>query len=193
MKIILLENERVQLKPLTYNAILSLAPLAYESSIWEYKADKVTNERELLAHYEKLLKNQLTFLIFDKLKGKIAGTSSYGNVQEYDRRLEIGWTWIGEEFRGTGLNKNCKFLLLKYAFETLEYERVELKTDAFNVCSQRAIEKIGGTKEGLFRSHMQSRNRRRDTVYYSILKKEWKGLKETVFQGLVSCKVANKT
>lgn len=123
------------------------------------------------------------FVIFHKPSGTYAGSTSIGNVSNKDLRLEIGWTWIGRRFQQTGLNRACKFLLLSYAFEELGFERVEFKTDARNSASRAAIEKIGGQYEGALRSHtVMNDGFRRTTVYYSILKAEWPGLKETVFQ-----------
>jgi RimJ/RimL family protein N-acetyltransferase len=107
-----------------------------------------------------------------------AGSTSFANVSNRDKRLEIGWTWIGKKFQKTGLNRNGKLLMLQYAFETLQFERVELKTDERNMASRTAIEKIGGKFEGILRSHMVVKDGfRRNTVYYSILSKEWPGVK----------------
>ena len=122
------------------------------------------------------------FVIFDKRAGRYVGSTSYGNVSPRDRRLEIGWTWLDPSVQGTGLNRHAKFLLLNYAFDTLEYARVELKTDARNEQSRRAIRKIGGTEEGTLRSHtLMADGYRRDTVYFSILRGEWPAVRERVF------------
>jgi RimJ/RimL family protein N-acetyltransferase len=108
-----------------------------------------------------------------------------GNISFIDKRVEIGWTWYGNDYRGTGINTHCKFLLLQYAFETLQFERVEIKTDFLNERSKAALKKIGATFEGVLRSHMQMpHNRRRDSAYFSILKNEWPGIKQTVFANL---------
>jgi RimJ/RimL family protein N-acetyltransferase len=126
-----------------------------------------------------------SFAIFDKEIEKYAGSTSFGNISNSDQRLEIGWTWIGKEFQRTGLNRNCKFLLLQYCFKILEFERVEFKTDSRNLQSRKAIEEIGGTLEGEFRSHsIMSDGHRRNTVYYSILKNEWPALKNSIFQSI---------
>jgi RimJ/RimL family protein N-acetyltransferase len=96
--------------------------------------------------------------------------------------LEIGATWLAKNYQGTGVNKTCKFLLIRFAFEELNYERVELKTDVLNQQSRKAILKIGAVEEGILRSHILIHDgRRRDTIYYSILKNEWEDVKKNIF------------
>ena len=122
------------------------------------------------------------FLIFDKQQQQYAGSTSFGNISNPNARIEIGWTWIGTNFQRTGLNRANKFLMLQYAFETLGFERVELKTDGRNLQSRTAMEKIGATPEGILRSHtVMSDGYRRDTHYYSILKSEWHKIKRDIF------------
>ena len=92
-----------------------------------------------------------------------------------NKRLEIGWTWIGIQFQGTGLNKECKKLLLDFAFDKLGVRRVQFKVDITNTKSQRAVEKLGAVKEGLLRNYnVQSYGESKGTYVYSILKEEWK-------------------
>jgi RimJ/RimL family protein N-acetyltransferase len=99
---------------------------------------------------------------------------AYGNLSEADRRLEIGWSWLGNAYRGCGVNRWAKFLLLEHAFERLSCERVEFKTDVLNVQARKALRNIGATEEGIFRSYnYMPDGRRRDAVYYSILRREW--------------------
>ena len=107
------------------------------------------------------------------------------NIAMEDKRLEIGSTWLAKAYQGTGLNKFCKHLLLEYAFNEMGIIRVEFKTDVLNLASRKALLKIGATEEGIFRSHMQVYNgRRRDTIYFSILKDEWEDVKEKYFKGV---------
>ena len=106
------------------------------------------------------------------------GSTSFGNFSFKDRRVEIGWTWIAKEYQGSGVNNEIKYLMLKYAFETLNFERVEVKTDVLNVKARRALSRIGFKEEGVLRSHtVMTHGRRRDTLYYSILKSEWNEVK----------------
>mgnify|MGYP002777138386 CR=1 FL=1 len=146
------------------------------------------HSHELLTAYirqalaERTAGTKYPFAIFDKSVGQYAGSTSYGAISQADQRLEIGWTWIGKTFQRTGLNRNCKLLLLSYAFETLGFERVEFKTDTRNLQSRKAIQEIGATLEGEFRSHsIMSDGHRRNTVYYSILKNEWPDVKTVRF------------
>lgn len=185
---IVLENKNVLLRPFVPNDLEHLKAIAFDEDIWRYMTTRISNMRELeqwgkaaLKDYE--LQQRYTFVIVDKATGELAGSTSYGNISARDRRLEIGWTWLGKAHRGTGLNRQCKFLLLQYAFEELQFERVELKTDVLNTRSRKAMLKLGATEEGVLRSHtLMQDGRRRDTIYYSILKEEWENLKEEVFK-----------
>lgn len=125
--------------------------------------------------------NVVPFIIYDKSIDQYAGTTRFANISPVNQRLEIGWTWIGKSFQRTGLNRHNKLLMLSYAFEKLNYERVELKADAANKQSRTAMEGIGAQYEGSLRSHtLMSDGRRRDTVYYSIIKSEWPTVKQNL-------------
>lgn len=186
-----LENTRVQLRPLMPADATGLEKItANQSDLAPYSPHQL-HTPEYLQQFidasltERRLNTRYPFLIIDKPTGIYAGSTSIANVSNIDGRLEIGWTWLGKEFRKTGLNRNCKFLLLQFAFEQLQFERVELKTDERNKVSRRAIEKIGGQYEGCLRHHMlMADGHRRNTVYYSILKHEWPSIKNTVFNNL---------
>jgi RimJ/RimL family protein N-acetyltransferase len=125
------------------------------------------------------------FTIIEKTYGKIAGSMSMGNISMADFRLEIGWSWLGKEYRSTDINRHSKYSMMKYAFDELNFERVEFKTEVLNARARKGLEKIGGKEEGVLLSHMTMwNNRRRDSVYYSILKNEWPGLKQTIFKDI---------
>lgn len=188
-KDIILENTRVLLRPLHFQDFKGLFSIATDPLIWNYMPLVLIKDASDLHNYIKTARSQrrkstrYPFVIIDKKTGQAAGSTSYLNIFPVDKRLEIGSTWLGAPFRGSGINKHCKFLLLKYAFETLEYERIELKTDALNLQSRRAIQKIGAKEEGILRSHtLMNGGRRRDTVYYSILKNEWPEIKSKIFE-----------
>jgi RimJ/RimL family protein N-acetyltransferase len=188
---IYLENSKVVLRPLNDKDFEGLQKIAFDPVIWKYMPlIQMEDENDLLAYINKAIEERekcvrYSFVIIEKLTGKLAGSTSLGNISEIDKRIEIGWTWLAREFRGSGLNKHCKFLLLQHIFESLNYERAELKTDALNLQSRKAIIKIGATEEGILRSHtLMSNGRRRDTVYYSILKEEWPGIKKSIFTEL---------
>ncbi len=110
---------------------------------------------------------------------------SFLNISYHDLRLEIGSSWLGKDFRGTDVNRHSKFSMMRYAFEELNFERVEFKTDVLNERARNGLRKIGGIEEGVLRSHMTMWNdRRRSSVYYSVLKNEWSQLKQTIFKDI---------
>lgn len=182
---IILESDRVLLRPIHITDIENLLQVATsDKDLLRYSLMPVYNRELLTAYIEKAIderSNHLkySFSVFDKRANAYAGSTSFLNISNVDDRLEIGSTWYGKEFQRTGLNRNCKYLLLQYPFEQLGAARVELKTDERNMASRRAIEKIGAQFEGILREHMVMYDGfRRNTVYYSILKNEWQSLKE---------------
>lgn len=121
---------------------------------------------------------QIPFAIVRRADERVAGSTRYLNISPRDRGMEIGWTWLDPEQQRTVINTECKFLLLRHAFETLGCVRVQLKTDLRNERSQRAIERLGAVREGVLRKYQLTRGDRiRDTVMYSILDNEWPGVK----------------
>jgi RimJ/RimL family protein N-acetyltransferase len=121
----------------------------------------------------------LPFVIVESAKGKVVGSTRYLNIRPEHRSLEIGWTWLGQEWQRTGVNTEVKALLLTHAFERLACIRVEFKTDARNLRSQRALERIGATMEGVLRNHMIVQGGYyRDSVYFSVIDSEWLEVKE---------------
>ncbi|WP_243392567.1 GNAT family N-acetyltransferase [Solitalea longa] len=116
--------------------------------------------------------------MYDKQSGQYAGCTRFGEMALNHKRAEIGWTWIGPEFQGTGLNKSVKFELLNYAFDILDLNRIEIKTDELNLKSQNAIKSIGAIYEGTFRKHAITWSGRvRNSVYFSIIKEDWPRIK----------------
>ena len=181
---ITLENNFVLLRPITKSDIDNLLPIATDDKDLLQFSPAPIYTPELLETYiatailNRANKNRYTFIVFDKTKNAYAGSTSFLNISNADDRLEIGATWYGKKFQRTGLNRNCKYLLLEYAFDHLDAERVEFKTDERNVASRTAIEKIGGQLEGTLRRHtLMYDGHRRNTVYYSILKNEWQQMK----------------
>ena len=189
---LILENEIVRLRLLITDDLHDFNHISNESSIWEYFTSDLHNEEniknwiaEALDQYEA--KSRYPFTIIDKRSNRKVGSTSFGNISIRDQRIEIGWTWLGKDFQGSGINKHCKFLLLQYAFESLSFERVEFKTDVLNLQARKSLEKIGAVEEGILRSHtLMTHNRRRNTIYYSILKNEWLMIKKNIFTDLVS-------
>jgi RimJ/RimL family protein N-acetyltransferase len=122
--------------------------------------------------------NDLPFAVIHLPDEKVAGATRYLNINREYRNLEIGGTWYGGAYQRTAVNTESKYLLLKHAFEDLGCLRVQIKTDQRNLRSQRAIERLGATREGILRDHIiMSDGYLRSSVIYSILKREWPGVK----------------
>lgn len=189
---LILETDQVLLRPLLLQDISLFSPLTKESTIWEYFTFFLDDDAELqrwieLALQERKEGKRIPFTIIEKSTGKVCGSTSFGSVSYFDRRIEIGWSWLGKDFQGTGINFQAKFSLLSYVFEILEWERVEIKTDNLNERAKQGLRKIGAKEEGVLRSHMQMPlNRRRDSVYFSILKDEWPSVRNSIFKELRS-------
>ena len=117
-------------------------------------------------------------MVKNNATGKIVGATRYCNIDQNHQRLEIGYTWYAKSAQRTAINTQCKLLLLSHAFEVLDCNAVEFRTDWFNHKSQTAIERLGAKRDGILRNHMILPDGRvRDTVVYSILKNEWLGVK----------------
>ena len=187
---LILRTARVTLRPMKESDFASFLQLAEDQDIWTYFTLNLSDEKSLqqfmnTAFHDKEMNTRRPFTIIENASGQIAGSTSMGNISVYDLRLEIGWSWLGKEYRSTGINRHCKFAMMKYAFEELNFERVEFKTDVLNERAKQGLRKIGGIEEGVLRSHMTMWNsRRRSSVYFSVLKNEWPGLKQTIFKEL---------
>ena len=121
----------------------------------------------------------MPFAIVETAKDKVIGSTRYLNIRPEHRSLEIGWTWLGQNWQRTAINTETKLLLLSHAFEKLGCIRVEFKTDTRNERSQRALQRIGATKEGVLRNHMIVQDEFvRDSVYFSVISSEWLEIKE---------------
>ena len=130
---------------------------------------------------------EVPFAIVLNETNRAVGSTRYMDIRPDHRGLEIGWTWLAPEVQRTRVNTETKYLLLRHAFEGLGAIRVQLKTDARNLRSQRAIERLGGVMEGVHRRHMQMHDGHiRDTVYYSILDTEWPTVKSKIELKLAS-------
>ena len=116
------------------------------------------------------------FIVFDKLQNCYAGSTRFYDIQLSNQCLQLGYTWFGRQFQGTGLNKHCKFLLLEFAFDRMGIERVELRADSQNEKSIAAMKSIGCKVEGILRSTgLRQDGIRRDSIVLSILRDEWEG------------------
>jgi len=179
-----LENAHVQLRPLAATDRTALAAVAFDPDIWRYFVTRVDDASGLDRFMQAGLDDaaagrRAVYVVIDKQSSKVAGSMCFGNLAEADRRIEIGWSWLGHAFRGTGVNRWAKLALLTAAFETLGCERVEFKTDVLNERAKRGLRKIGATEEGVLRSfNFMPDGRRRDAVYFSVLRAEWPAVRQ---------------
>jgi N-acetyltransferase len=178
-KDIILENEVVLLRPLQLDDLDNLLHYSInEPELWQYSLQSAAGKDNLYNYISKAisdrkLKYSYPFIVFDKRSNNYAGTTRFYDFQEQNKSTQLGFTWYGKEFQGTGLNKNCKLLLLELAFEKLQLERVEFRADALNARSIAAMKSIGCVAEGILRSNCEGLLGRRDSIVLSILKKEW--------------------
>jgi len=185
-KDLILENERVQLRPLTITDHAFLLPLSLkEPALWTYSLTSAAGEEKLENYLLAALKLReeetgYPFLVYDKQTAKIAGSTRFYSMNFHHKTLSIGYTWYGKEFQRTGLNRHCKLLLLTHAFEALEMERVEFRADAKNTRSITAMQAIGCILEGTLRNNCTAETGRRDSVVLSIIKNEWLKVKKAL-------------
>ncbi len=186
-----LETPRVVLRLLQPDDVDHFLPLAQNKEIWKYFVKELDDPQELhswvyVALQERAQHKRMPFTVIDKDTHEVCGSTSFLNISFYDKRIEIGSTWLGTPFIGTGVNRQAKFALLCYAFEVMKMERVEIKTDNLNERSKSALLKVGMVPEGVLRSHMQMHsNRRRDSIYFSIIRNEWEERKMQFFPDLI--------
>ncbi|HET6511358.1 MAG TPA: GNAT family protein [Candidatus Kapabacteria bacterium] len=187
---LVLENDRALLRPLAMNDANELIKVCEgDEKILQYSPSRV-HTPEYLAEYIRIAlkmraqRSRYALAIFDKQAQTWVGSTSFYMVSEPNSRLEIGWTWLGKDHPGTGINRHTKYLMLQHAFDTLGCERVEFMTDERNAQSRRAMEKIGCKLEGILRSHtLLNDGFRRNSAIYSILKQEWESMRDTFLDG----------
>ncbi len=178
-----LEGRAVRLEPLGDAHLEGLCEVGLDEELWRWTLARVRTREEMRAYLEVALKGQtegttLPFAILAQPSRQVVGSTRFGNVDRENRRVEIGWTWIGRRWQRTAVNTEIKYLMLRHAFETLGCVRVEFKTDTLNQTSRRAILRLGAKEEGILRRHMITDGGRiRDTVYYSIIDGEWAAVK----------------
>jgi RimJ/RimL family protein N-acetyltransferase len=176
----ILEDVIVLLSPLEHIDFNNLLTFALnEPELWKFSLVGAEGE-EGLKNYMTITLNarkeakEYPFIVFDKRTNEYAGSTRFYDIQLPFKTLQLGYTWYGKKFQGTGLNKHCKFLLLSLAFEQLGMERFELRADNNNERSISAMKSIGCKVDGILRSNMPKRDGgRRDSIVLSILKDEW--------------------
>ena len=189
---IVLEGPHIRLEPLSHVHAADLFAASRDADFWELMPRGPFRDVDDVLHWiddacsAMETGAELPFAIIHLPSGRAIGSTRYLDIRPLDRALEIGWTWISPGHQRTPANTECKYLLLRHAFETLAAIRVQLKTDARNQRSQRAIERLGAVREGVLRRHrLLWTGFVRDSVYYSILDSEWPAVKQRL-EGLLT-------
>lgn len=185
-----LTGTHVRLELMSKDHLEGLYDAGLDERIWPYMPMKVTNKHDMerlidgaLADYEA--GNSMPYTIFNQATNEIVGSTRLLDIQLNNKNAEIGWTWLSPKVWRTPINTECKFLLLQYCFEVLDFLRVQLKTDGRNKRSQAAIARIGATNEGtLRRNRIMYDGYVRDSVYFSILAEEWPTVKTNLLYRL---------
>ena len=179
-----LDGRLVRLAPLSVDHVPALAGVGLDPELWRWTLDQPTDEEGLRAYVERALAagaagREVPFVQIERTTGRAIGSTRFLNISPQDRRLEIGYTWVGRRFWGGGFNPDAKRTLLAHAFDDLGANRVEFKTDALNGRSRAALVAIGATEEGVLRRHqLTSGGRMRDSAYYSVVWDEWPRVRE---------------
>ena len=177
---LILENEIVLLRPLCLDDFPQLLTFALnEPELWKFSLQNASGADGMNAYIKTAIESRKAetaypFIVFDKREQKYAGTTRYYDIQPHHQTLQLGYTWYGKDFQGTGINRNCKFLLLQHAFEVMHVKRVEFRADSENARSIAAMKKIGCVEEGLLRSHyIKPDGTRRNSIVLSIIEDDW--------------------
>jgi len=181
---VILEGKWVRLEPLQLTHADDLFAVAQDDDIWRHMpVPTPTSVANVRTWIQDALDVQarglfLPFAIIERVANRAVGSTRYLDISSHDRHVEIGWSWLGKAYWRTPFNTECKYLLLKHAFETLRCIRVSLKTDLRNERSQRAIERLGAVREGVWRRVVIMHDGyQRSSVFYSILDDEWANVK----------------
>lgn len=180
-----LDGQRVQLRPMVRADGPDILKAASDGRLWELFYTSVPSAETLSAYLdaaerESACGRAIPFVVIDKENGHLVGSTRFMRMNALHRRLEIGTTFYAQSAQRTGINVEAKLLLLTHAFEVMECQCVQFRTDHLNQASQRAIERLGAKRDGIMRGHMIMNGRVRDTVLYSILAHEWTGVKHNL-------------
>jgi len=181
-----LEGEHVRLEPLCEHHIEGLTHAIADGELWKLFVTLVPHVDDVEQFVRNAIKAHengegLAFATIDKASGKVAGSTRFMKADLGNKRVEIGFTFLGKSFQKTKINTEAKLLMLSHGFENLGLNRVELITDYLNRNSRNAILRLGAKQEGILRNHMVMPDGRvRDSVIFSILENEWPGVKQNL-------------
>jgi len=187
-----LVGEHVALVPMAEAHLDGLFDAGRSPEIWPYMPMQISGRDDMARLIRDALRArdqgaELPFVVRERRSGRIVGSTRFLDITPAHRNIEIGWTWLEPAVWRTPINTECKYLLTRHCFETLQMIRVQLKTDARNTRSQRAIERLGAVREGVLRHHrIMPDGYLRDSVYYSILARDWPELKLRLEQRLAA-------
>ncbi|HLN96466.1 MAG TPA: GNAT family protein [Flavobacterium sp.] len=190
---LVLENDKILLRPLEASDFELLLPFALaEPEIWYFSLLRAAGADGLRHYMDVALRARETgqefpFIVFDKITGRYAGSTRFYDINVPFATVQLGYTWYGSAFQGTHVNRNCKYLLLRYAFEEWGMERVEFRADARNARSIAAMKSIGCQVDGILRANMPTADGgRRDSIILSILKDEWRDRVKSVLESKIN-------
>lgn len=175
----ILENDRCRLELLTLQNYKYIEAIAFTKDLIYYSPSDVSTKENYKTYVDIAISNfenktALPFIIFDKATNNYVGCTRFGNINHTNKVLHIGWTWISKKAQGTGLNKAVKAAMLDYAFNKMNFDKIEFRIDERNIVSRKAVEKLGAKLEGLLREDtLMCDGFKRSTCCYGILKKEW--------------------
>jgi RimJ/RimL family protein N-acetyltransferase len=178
-----LEGSRIRLEPLAERHLDDLVQVARDTAVFRWITNLPMDEQRLRAWFDTTQAaaaagTEVPFATIGQASDRAIGSTRFMTIAPEHRRVEIGWTWVGTAYQGTGANREAKFLQLRHAFETLDAERVEFKTHARNERSRGALLGIGATFEGVLRHHtIMPDGSNRDSAFYSVLAGEWPTVK----------------
>lgn len=176
---LVLEGAHVRLEPLTLAHADALSEVGLDPDIWRWTLARLVTPEDMRRYVDTALAEQragqaVPFATVERSTGRVVGSTRFASIERAHRRVEIGWTWIARPWQRTAINTEAKYLMLRHAFEVWGCMRVELKTNAKNERSRRAILRIGATEEGTLRKHqINADGTPRDSVYFSIVDDEW--------------------
>ena len=177
--VVTLNGAFARLEPLSDAHCEGLIEATTDGELWRLWYTTVPSPQGMAGEIERRLKlreagSMLPFAVIDLASGRPAGMTTYMNIDAVNRRVEIGSTWYRKSVQRSGINTECKLLMLRHAFETLDCIAVEFRTHFLNQQSRRAIERVGAKLDGVLRNHMRMADGSlRDTCAYSIIASEW--------------------
>ena len=181
---VILEGDFVRLEPLSNTHKDELCEAIFDGELWKLHVTLVPHPKNIdvfltnaFEAYE--IGDGITFATIDKETNKVVGSTRFMKSNAPNKRIEVGFTFLGKSWQRTRINTEAKLLMLSHAFENLKLNRVEFLTDYLNNRSRQAILRLGAKEEGILRNHMiMPDGRVRDSVLYSIIENEWPGVRQ---------------